>query len=85
MEATYTAEEQDLADLYFHSTAADAARVAMAAGAHKLALAHFSQRYGETDGHLKDAQRIFPNVMTLRDMDRIDIPRRTPDAFVDFT
>jgi ribonuclease Z len=79
MEATYTSEQQELADLYFHSTAADAAKVARAAGAHRLALSHFSQRYGDTDQHILDAQPIFPNVVALRDMDRIDIPRRSTE------
>jgi ribonuclease Z len=79
MEATYTAEHQDLAHLYFHSTAVDAAKAAKAAGAQKLALTHYSQRYIDTDQHFKDAQEIFTNVFVLRDMDRIDIPRRSPD------
>ena len=76
MEATYTAEHGDLADLYFHSTAADAARTALDAGAHLLALAHFSQRYASADQHLSDARRIFSNVIALNDLDRIPIPRR---------
>jgi ribonuclease Z len=80
MEATYTSEQQELADLYFHSTAADAAKVARAAGAHRLALSHFSQRYGDTDRHIQDARPIFPDVVALRDMDRIEIPRRSTDS-----
>ena len=76
MEATYTAEHGNLADLYFHSTAEDAARTALDAGAHLLALAHFSQRYANGDQHLSDAQRIFANVIALNDLDRIHIPRR---------
>jgi ribonuclease Z len=85
MEATYTAEQQDLAHLYFHSTAVDAAKVAKTAGAHKLALTHYSQRYVDTDQHLKDAREIFPNVLALMDMDRIAIPRRSPDLLSDST
>jgi ribonuclease Z len=76
MEATYTSEQQDLAKLYFHSTAADAGRVALNAGAHRLALGHFSQRYSNTSGHLEDARAVFGNVIALNDLDRIDIPRR---------
>jgi ribonuclease Z len=76
MEATYTAEHGNLADLYFHSTAEDAARTARDAGAHLLALVHFSQRYANSDQHLSDAQRIFANVIALNDLDRIHIPRR---------
>jgi ribonuclease Z len=76
MEATYTSEHQDLANLYFHSTAADAARTAVDAGTHRLALGHFSQRYLNTDRHLLDAAKIFANVVALNDLDRIEIPRR---------
>ncbi len=76
MEATYTSEHQDLAQFYFHSTAADAARTVSIAGARKLALAHFSQRYPDAVQHLLDAGGIFPEVIALNDLDRIDIPRR---------
>jgi ribonuclease Z len=76
MEATYTSEHQELANYYFHSTASDAARTAVSAGAHKLALTHFSQRYADADQHLADACQIFPEVVVLKDFDRIMIPRR---------
>lgn len=80
MEATYTSEHQDLADLYLHTTAKGAARTAQSAGAHRLALTHFSQRYTDTRRHLEDARRIFADVVALEDLDRIEIPRRTPAA-----
>jgi ribonuclease Z len=76
MEATYTSEHQDLAAFYFHSTAADAAKTAQRAGAHRLALTHFSQRYPDTGQHLAEAREIFDNVITLNDLDRVVIPRR---------
>jgi ribonuclease Z len=76
MEATYTSEHQDLANVYFHSTAADAARTASSAGAHRLALTHFSQRYSNPGVHLRDAREVFDNVLALEDLDRIEIPRR---------
>jgi ribonuclease Z len=77
MEATYTSEHRDLAGTYFHSTAADAANTALASGAQRLALGHFSQRYTNTDSHLQEARKIFSNVFVLNDMDRIEIPRRS--------
>jgi ribonuclease Z len=81
MEATYTSERQDLANLYYHSTAADAARTALNAGARMLALTHFSQRYPNASQHLLEALEIFDNVIVLNDFDRIDIPRRrTPTS-----
>jgi ribonuclease Z len=76
MEATYTAEHDELAAAYGHSTAADAARTALAAGSQRLALTHFSQRYTGAAQHLIDAQSIFPNVIALQDLDRVVIPRR---------
>jgi ribonuclease Z len=76
MEATYTSEHQDLADLYLHATAEGAARTAQSAGAHRLAMTHFSQRYTDTRRHLQDARRIFANVIALEDLDRVAIPRR---------
>jgi len=76
MEATYTSEHQDLASVYFHSTAANAAKTALDAGAKLLALGHFSQRYLNAEQHLIDAREIFPNVVALNDLDRIEITHR---------
>ncbi len=76
MEATYTSEHEELANLYLHSTAADAADTARKAGAHLLALTHFSQRYLNVDQHFKDAGRIFANIIVLNDLDHVKIPRR---------
>jgi len=76
MEATYTSEHRDLAGSYYHSTAADAAKIASRAGVQRLALAHFSQRYPDAGQHLMDALEFFPDVVALNDLDRIDIPRR---------
>lgn len=76
MEATYTLEHRELAKLYHHSTAADAADTAHKAGAQRLALTHFSQRYLAVDQHLRDAGRIFENVTVLNDLDEIEIRRR---------
>lgn len=76
MEATYLSEHRELADLYAHSTASDAAEIARTAGAQRLALGHFSQRYPNTDQHLIEAQRIFAEAVVLKDLDRIKIPRR---------
>lgn len=77
MEATYTDEHRDLASLHLHATAAEAAKTALDAGALRLALSHFSQRYTDTRQHMKEAQTIFASVEALNDLDRIEIPRRT--------
>ncbi len=76
-EATYTSEQRDLAEFYYHLTAADAARAARNSGARKLALTHFSQRYLTIDQHLAEAREIFDNVIALNDLDHTGIPRRS--------
>ena len=85
MEGTYTSEHKDLADSYKHSTAADAAKTAQAAGARRLALGHFSQRYPNTDQHLREAKEIFPDVVVLNDLDRLEIPRNEGINHLSFT
>lgn len=76
MEATYTAEDQHLADAHDHASSADAARTALEAGAHRLAMAHFSQRYLSLEQHLAEARALFAETVALRDLDRVTIPRR---------
>ena len=58
-ESTYTEEERDKARLYYHSTAADAARVAKDANVGRLMLGHYSARYDDENVILKEAQAIF--------------------------
>ncbi len=58
-EATFMDSEKEKALETFHSTAADAARMASAAGVKKLALGHFSARYKDLDPLLEEARAIF--------------------------
>jgi ribonuclease Z len=76
MEATYTSEQQELANFYLHSTAHDAANIASASGAYRMAITHFSQRYTDAKLHIAEASSVFANVVALNDLDRIPIPRR---------
>jgi ribonuclease Z len=76
MEATYVSEHKEMADQYGHSTAREAAMIAMSAGAHQLAITHYSQRYSNPEQHLEDAREVFPNVIALNDLDRVRIQRR---------
>lgn len=76
MEATYTAADQQLATDHGHSSSVDAARTAKEAGARRLAMTHFSQRYTDTEQHLAEAREIFPETIALSDLDRVVIPRR---------
>ena len=59
-EATYTADQSREAKARGHSTAADAARTALAAEAGRLLIGHFSSRYKSTDVLLDEARAIFP-------------------------
>ncbi|MDO5066432.1 MAG: ribonuclease Z [Propionibacteriaceae bacterium] len=73
MEATYANDCAPLADEHGHTTAEQAARIAVAAGARRLALTHFSTRYTDTKAHLAEASAIHPDVVTLNDLDRLPV------------
>ncbi len=60
-EATFTDEHREDAALSFHSTAAQAAGIAKAAGVKKLLLGHFSGRYPDVEKHLLEARAVFPD------------------------
>jgi len=72
-EATFMDEDADRAAETRHSTAAQAAELAAAAGVHMLALTHISPRYA--GGQVRDEARAsFENVIVPRDFDRVEIP-----------
>ena len=75
-EATYLTADAHLAEEYRHLTAAQAARIAARAGARKLLLTHFSQRYDDPRAFLEEATPIFPDVALARDLLRIAVPPR---------
>jgi ribonuclease Z len=61
-EATFTADEESKAIETKHSTATQAATIALKAEVNSLLLGHFSARYRELDPILEEAKKIFPNV-----------------------
>ena len=72
-EATFAEEEHERARLTGHSTAAQAARVALDADVRLLALTHISARYAGRQ--LRDeARAIFPDTELPRDFDSIEVP-----------
>ncbi|EZP76043.1 ribonuclease Z [Parageobacillus genomosp. 1] len=77
-EATFAAEESDLAHDYFHSTAVQAAEVAARAGAKKLILTHISSRYQGmlSEQLLVEARRVFPNTELAADFSSFAIARK---------
>ena len=60
-EATFMEEEADKAELTFHSTAQQAATIALKAGVNKLILGHFSSRYKTLRPLLYESRAIFAN------------------------
>jgi len=60
-ESTFTSENEDLAKKTTHSTAAQAAKTALAANAKQLIIGHFSSRYKDLNPYLTESQELFPN------------------------
>ncbi|MBC7776772.1 MAG: ribonuclease Z [Phycisphaerae bacterium] len=61
-EATYNNQNTPEAELYYHSTAAQAAEIARRAGVKRLILGHISGRYADTEQHLAEARAVFEKV-----------------------
>jgi len=59
-ESTFVEADSARAAVTFHSTAKQAADIAMQSGAKKLLLGHFSSRYGNLEPLLEEAQSVFP-------------------------
>lgn len=75
-ESTFATAEQHLARRYRHLTAADAARIARDAGARRLVITHYSQRYPDTRVLLDEARAIFSDVVAAEDLAHIPVPPR---------
>ncbi len=60
-ESTFLEDKKDRAKATFHSTAKQAAQMAMLSNAQKLILGHFSARYGNLDDFLVEAKSLFSN------------------------
>ena len=73
-EATYPSEMKELAEKTFHSTAEDAARCALEAGAGKLVIGHYSSRFSDLSPFFEQASAVFPETVLARELDTIEIP-----------
>ena len=66
-EATFTNDLKDRAKQTFHSTAEQAAKIALEANVEKLIIGHFSTRYKKLDIFLKEAKEIFSNTYLAKE------------------
>ncbi|MFF5396439.1 ribonuclease Z [Peribacillus butanolivorans] len=75
-EATFSAEDTEMASAYFHSTTVQAAETAMKAGAKQLILTHISSRYTLEDSERlkEESKAIFANTIMAEDLMAIKIP-----------
>jgi ribonuclease Z len=69
-EATFIDTEAERASKTYHSTAKQAATIALKANAKRLVLGHFSARYRSTQQHLEEAKEIFDNAFCPNDGER---------------
>lgn len=72
-ESTYTTADADRAEMYFHSTAAQAAQVARDANVGRLLLGHYSSKYDDERQLLKEAQEVFAQSQLTNEGMTIDL------------
>jgi len=72
-EATFMEDKAADAHAKFHSTAREAAVIAMKAGAKQLLIGHYSARYKDLDHLLDEARKVFPNTLLGQDGMMIEV------------
>ncbi len=79
-EATFLECDKKLAKQTFHSTAAQAAKIAQMANVKKLILGHFSSRYKNIELFEKEAKVIFPDTEAVEDGKEYSIDLKRTDT-----
>lgn len=75
-ESTYLESEASEADAHRHMTARQAGLLAAAAGARRLVLTHFSQRYADSTAFAEQAGAVFGDVVAATDLLTVPVPPR---------
>lgn len=72
-EATFAASLASAASEKMHSTAAQAASIALKAGVNKLVIGHFSARYEDVEPLVKEARAVFPETYAAEEGVKLEI------------
>lgn len=72
-ESTFLKDLKEMADYTGHSTAEEAAQIALKADVGKLILGHFSNRYDDLSVFTDEAKIIFPNTFLPKALERIKL------------
>ncbi|MDR3095119.1 MAG: ribonuclease Z [Bacteroidales bacterium] len=76
-EATFADDNSERAVATFHSTARQAAQIALDSQVEKLIIGHFSSRYDDISVILREAQAVFPNTEAAEDGKVFRLPEIT--------
>lgn len=75
-ESTYLESESEEAHAHYHMTASQAGLLAREAGARRLLLTHFSQRYGHSSAFAAEARAHHDDVVAAEDLLLVPVPKR---------